>query len=385
MRGPEVRHRAAQCAVSSVREWLPRASRRQLHRLAHRMTRSTLSKELSLGLKAGDWVVVRSAEEILATLDADCRLDGLLVQPEMLKLSGRRFRVGMCAHKTCDSSVHNTGGRRMHDTVHLEGARCAGEDHDGCQADCVFFWKEAWLKRADAPSRQVPPSVSGRTEQDVYKARFSPTSQADDPTWVCQTTSVYEASEPLRWWDVRQYVRDVSSGNHSVWHMGRLLVLSGYRKIVHLGVGYRLLISAYNAFQRLRGGKPYPEIDGQIPNGQPTPAAALDLRAGEWVEVRTPVEIAATITKNGFNRGMRHDPEMLKYCSERFRVGARVDKLIHEKTGKMTVMKTPCIRLENVYCRAEITDTRLGCPRASSTYWREIWLKRVDGPIQRQR
>ena len=98
--------------------------------------------------------------------------------------------------------------------------------------------------------------------------------------------------------------------------------------------------------------------------------------------MRTPVEIAATITKSGFNRGMRHDPEMLKYCSERYRVAARVSRLIHEKTGKMAVMKTPCIRLENVYCRAEFTETRLGCPRASSTYWREIWLKRVDSPAR---
>jgi hypothetical protein len=69
---------------------------------------------------------------------------------------------------------------------------------------------------------------------------------------------------------------------------------------------------------------------------------------------------------------------MLKYCDGRFRVQARVSRLIHEKNGKMTAMKTPCIQLENVFCRAELTDQRLGCPRASSTYWREIWLKRVN-------
>jgi hypothetical protein len=53
--------------------------------------------------------------------------------------------------------------------------------------------------------------------------------------------------------------------------------------------------------------------------------------------------------------------------------------LINEKTGKMTRMKNPCIQLEDVYCRAECTDRRLGCPRASNTYWREIWLRRVEG------
>lgn len=344
------------------------------------MSRSALSKQLSLGLKAGDWVVVRGKEEILATLDADCRLDGLIFQPEMFALCGRRLRVGKSAHKTCDSSVHNTGGRRMHDTVHLEAARCAGEQHNGCQADCVFFWKEAWLRRAEGASPEVRRMGSSRTEDDVMRARFASRSEPQDPTWVCQTTSVYEASEPLSWWDMRQYVRDVSSGNHGAWHMARLLLLSAYRKLVHIGVGYRFWIAAYDTMQRLRGGKPYPEIQGQVADGIPTPAQSLELQVGDWVEVRSPPEIAATITKNGFNRGMRHDPEMLKYCSERFRVEARVHKLIHEKTGKMAVMKTPCIRLQNVYCRAEITDTRLGCPRASSTYWREIWLKRVDGP-----
>jgi hypothetical protein len=71
---------------------------------------------------------------------------------------------------------------------------------------------------------------------------------------------------------------------------------------------------------------------------------------------------------------------MLKYSDERYRVQMRVDKLINEKNGKMVRMKTACIQLEEVYCRAECTPMRLGCPRASNTYWREIWLKRVDPP-----
>jgi hypothetical protein len=343
------------------------------------MSRSKLSKELSLGLRAGEWVVVRSKEEILATLDAECRLDGLPFQPEMFALCGRKLRVYMAAHKTCDSTVHRTGGRRMHDTVHLEGGRCDGALHDGCQADCVFFWKEAWLRRADTDAAMPVPGLgSGPNEADVLRSRWTRDSDPADPTWVCQTTAVYEASEPLHWWDVRQYIRDVTSGNHGAWHMTKLLLLAGYRRIVALGVGFRLSVGLYDAVQRLRGGKPFPYIQGQIPKGQPTPAAALDLQPGEWVEVKSPREIAATITPDGFNRGMRYDPEMLKYCSERFRVQARVSKLINEKNGKMTQMKTPCIQLENVFCRAGFTENRLGCPRASSTYWREIWLKRAD-------
>ena len=77
---------------------------------------------------------------------------------------------------------------------------------------------------------------------------------------------------------------------------------------------------------------------------------------------------------------MRYDMEMAKYSGNRYRVQMRVDRLIHEKTGKMLVMKSPCIQLEDVYCRAECTTHRVGCPRASNTYWREIWLKRTEPP-----
>jgi hypothetical protein len=333
---------------------------------------------MSLGLRAGEWVVVRSKEEILATLDSSGRIDGLPFQPEMFALCGKRLRVYKAAHKTSDSSPHKTGGRRMYDTVHLEGARCAGALHDGCQADCVFFWKEAWLKRADEQSAPPVPSTSGCTEEQVLRARFTADSDPNDPTWVCQTTAIYEASDTLHWWDVRQYFQDITSGNHSAWHVSKLLLLSGYRKLTSLGFGYRALVSLYDKFQKVRGGLPFPEINGKIPDGQPTPAVSLDLQAGDWIEVKSKEEIAATITPSGFNRGMRFDVEMLKYTGNRYRVQQRVERIIHEKNGKMTKLKTACIQLENVFCRAECTEMRLGCPRASSTYWREIWLKKVD-------
>jgi len=215
-------------------------------------------------------------------------------------------------------------------------------------------------------------------------ARFAPGSDANNPTWVCQTTSIYEASELLPWWDVRQYIRDVTGGNHSAWHMIKIMIRAGYSKVVGLGFGYRLLVGLYDSWQRLFGGKPFPNIQGQLKPGQSTPASDLNLQPGEWVEVKSRDEIAATVTADGFNRGMRYDPEMLKYSGDRYRVQMRVDKLINEKDGKMVRMKTACIQLENVYCRAECTAMRLGCPRASNTYWREIWLKRSDPPTSTQ-
>ena len=334
-----------------------------------------------LGLRAGDWVIVRSKDEILTTLDEHARLDNLPFQPEMFAFCGQRMRVAKVAHKTCDT-IKKTGGRSMSNAVHLEGGRCDGAAHGGCQADCVFFWKESWLKRADAQD-SVPLSATGGgcTEAMVNRRARAPGDEAsDDPAWVCQTTALYEATQLLPWWDVRQYIRDVTSRNHRASQVIKRLIWAGYDNLVSLGYGYRLLIGLYNKFQNLRSGRPYPIGSGPIADGKPTPTEILNLQPGDWVAVKSPDEILPTLTRNGFNRGMRFDIEMLQYSGNRYRVQMRVDRLVNEQTGKMMVMKSPCIQLDDVYCRAECTHQRLGCPRASNTYWREIWLKRVDAP-----
>lgn len=333
-----------------------------------------------LKLHAGDWVVVRSKEEILATLDARGRLDGLPFQPEMLAVCGQRLRVFKVAHKTCDT-IHKTGGRRMLDTVHLEGIRCDGSAHGGCQADCLLFWKTAWLRRTDeSPSTEHAPTARERVRraEELVNRSVRDSPDSHDPVWMCQATELFNATGPLKWWDLRQYIQDVTTRNHSAWHMLKLLVAAGYRNLVHLGVGYRVLVALYDGFQRLRGGLPFPVSDGPIDIGKPTPQGSLGLRPGDWVEVKTADEIRATLNRTGFNRGMRFDVEMLLFCGGRFRVQQRVERIINEQTGRMLPMKNPCIQLDDVYCRAECSEMRLGCPRAIKSYWREIWLRRID-------
>ena len=51
------------------------------------------SQEPKLNLKVGQWVEVRSREEILATLNERSCLDGMPFMPEMLEFCGRRYRV----------------------------------------------------------------------------------------------------------------------------------------------------------------------------------------------------------------------------------------------------------------------------------------------------
>src|SRR5690348_847227 len=97
-------------------------------------------------LHRGQLVRVRPEREIAATLDADGKLDGMPFMPEMARHCGHAFRVYRRAGKTC---VEGHRLRRLESAVLLEGLRCDGAFHDGCQRNCLFFWKEAWLEPVD--------------------------------------------------------------------------------------------------------------------------------------------------------------------------------------------------------------------------------------------
>jgi hypothetical protein len=51
-------------------------------------------------LRAGDWVEVRTKQEILQTLDRNGRLGGMPFMPQMFSYCGQRFRINQSAHKT---------------------------------------------------------------------------------------------------------------------------------------------------------------------------------------------------------------------------------------------------------------------------------------------
>ena len=112
-------------------------------------------------MKSGDYVQVRSREEILATLDENGCLDGMPFMPEMLRFCGKRIRIWKVAHKTCDT-VTKSGGRAIPEAVHLEYSRCDGSAHDGCQARCNLFWKTTWYdNRVTDPVSNVTISTVG--------------------------------------------------------------------------------------------------------------------------------------------------------------------------------------------------------------------------------
>src|SRR5262249_57684316 len=91
-----------------------------------------------LQLRAGEWVEVRSKQEILSTLDERGQLEHMPFMPEMFQFCGRRFRVSKRAHKTCDP-VNGLESRRLPNSVHLEALRCDGSGHSHSPPPCLTF------------------------------------------------------------------------------------------------------------------------------------------------------------------------------------------------------------------------------------------------------
>jgi len=343
--------------------------------------------------KTGDWVEVRSKEEILATLDKNGRLEGLPFMPQMFQYCGKRFQVYKRAHKTCDT-VNQTGGRRLINAVHLD-TRCDGVAYGGCQAACLIFWKNSWLMPVDnkgkmnvheglslqpelsANNQSVP--ISRCTEADVWAGTHAVDGdKAEQPRYVCQATQLPYFTTFLPWWDIRQYWEDYVSKNAT---LGRILsgfIYAGYYKLAgrrRLGRPFRWI---YDKIAALWGGAPFPRKAGVIPAGQATPAGNLNLQPGDLVRVKSYNEILKTITADGKNRGLSFDAELVRYCGGVYRVRTRVNRFIDEKTGAMLTMNTDAVILEGVWCRARYSNCRMFCPRSIYSWWREIWLERVS-------
>jgi hypothetical protein len=101
-----------------------------------------------LGLRPGEVVEVKSADEIRETLDGGDAYRGLLFMAEMWKYCGQRFAVRSRIDRLM---VESTGQLRsgIRNTVLLEGANCDGSKHEGCGAACFHLWREVWLRRVD--------------------------------------------------------------------------------------------------------------------------------------------------------------------------------------------------------------------------------------------
>ena len=341
-------------------------------------------------LKTGQLVEVLSKEEILKTLDKQGRLEGMPFMPGMFKYCGKRFKVYSNAYKSCDTASGRYIGLSVKDAIHLN-LRCDGEAFEGCQAGCLIYWKEAWLKpvsegsgaqaangQADAIAPAQPASNSTCTYEDVLANTYN--EEGGEKIYKCQATTLLEYTTPLKWWNARQYWTAYASGNRSIPEILRGMTYLAY------AYGTRANHPKYGAAQRwlydrargLWGGIQFPRREGLVPPGQKTPRVDLNLQPGEYVRVKPYEDILKTLDKSYGNRGMKFDAEIIPYCGQVLRVKRQVTKFVDEANGKVKTLKTPAVILDGAVCQSKYSGQRMFCPREIYIWWREIWLERVE-------
>jgi hypothetical protein len=295
-------------------------------------------------LVPGETVEVRSLPEILATLDERGCLDGMPFMPEMAKFCGHRFQVHRRVEKVWEYA-HGTSLRRVRDAVLLETLRCDGQSHGGCQARCQLIWKEAWLR---PPGAQVSTAAGPQLGLDAHTQVWFD----GERRYVCQMTEIIRASTQLSQHDPRHYWRDLVGGNV---RLAPLLVVLSVR--LFNGVHWRL------------GGTLWPVLTPL--ESDSSPHQELGLQPGQLVRVRSKHAIESTLNRKLRNRGLEFGTDMLFCCGGSYRVAARVDRIVDERTGELLVLKTPSILLEGAHANGGTVLT----PQNEFFFWREIWLE----------
>jgi len=291
--------------------------------------------------------VVRSAQEILATLDADGRRDAMPFMPEMIAYIGKEMQVSRRIERAC---VEGAGLRGLNDTVVIEAARCDGASHDGCQRGCLMFWKTAWLRPADETVETDPVAEA----EALKRLAAFPTRFGD--AYSCQSTQLAAASYPLSNLHVRQLVREVKRGDLHPSGLGQIMG----RAIVN----------------RLRNALGLSELGVIVGQAAKPSKGELGLKAGDWVRIKSQEEIRAALDATSRNRGLTFEPEMTRYIGGVHRVSEVVERIIDEQKGKMLHLDRTVI-LDQVYCEGLCNRA---CPRKNPLFWREAWLERVEAP-----
>lgn len=101
----------------------------------------------SLNLQPGEWVQVKTKEEIEKTLDSNGKNRGLLFTTDMARSCGRNYRVRRRLEKGIIDRTQKL--REIKNTVILEDCFCEGSYmlRGGCPRENYHWWREVWLRR----------------------------------------------------------------------------------------------------------------------------------------------------------------------------------------------------------------------------------------------
>ncbi len=265
--------------------------------------------------------------------------------PEMLPFCGQTFRVALRAERTC-AYPPEVPFRKLEGTVVLAGLRCDGGSHGGCQLGCMMLWKERWLRKVDGPSRTPGAVEEPRGVPDpILRVKA-----ADDAErWVCQATEVRRATTP----------------GDPLWSPGQYLGFLRHRTLTPAELGGMCARMGLRSAMRLRRSLLPARITAEPERDVPP------LRPGEWVDVKSYDEIAATLDEHRAHKGLSFGAEMVEWCGRRARVRERIERIINEATGQMRQVRDT-VTLEGAVC-----DRYLACGRGMPLLFRTAWLRRA--------
>ena len=199
-------------------------------------------------------------------------------------------------------------------------------------------------------------SYASNVQLDLRQFTTRVDAETSETRFVCQLAKLPEATTPTPWNDPRNLLRELFSGN------------------VRPGPFFTFIaIFAFNAVQKRLGGTVFPILAHS--QSQISPHGVLNIQPGELVRIKSKHEIEQTLDVNFKNRGLWFDKEMTRFCGGEYRVRARVDRQIDERTGKMVTFTNPCITLEGVTATGEYFEF---APLDERIYWREIWVERAE-------
>ncbi|MFY9397999.1 MAG: hypothetical protein WAR22_06520 [Desulfomonilia bacterium] len=135
----------------------------------------------------------------------------------------------------------------------------------------------------------------------------------------------------------------------------------------------RLILQSRWKGLQMGQGASQPAEPGRLP--------PLGLRPGERVMVKTLDEILKTLDQNGKYQGLSFTVAQRKYCGGTYTVLKRLEKVFDERRWKLSRIKDTVL-LDSVVCDGDGGVSREwdGCDRHCLLWWKEAWLKRVEGP-----
>ena len=307
-----------------------------------------MSKGLSDVHQRGEVVAIKSLSDILQSLDARGTKDALPFMPEMARYAGGTHVVSSRLAKAC-VEVPNVrfGVFKNEDVFILDDLRCDGSAHGGCQKQCSFLWKVAWLTPASSGTQEQPaPRQGRRSDGRATPHRDDPAdclpTRTGDGRYICQSTELASAVN-------RMTLSQRLTGMMEDW---RTVVLGAAR------VAYRRCeMLAWRLTRRTtqRG------------------LGSLGLVPGEEVMIKPASEIVRELDNKATYRGLAFPRAMLAFCGRKFTVKARIEKMIREDTGTMVTLKDTVL-LEGAVCDG-VTCHGL-CHRQQYYFWRESWLQK---------